>query len=831
LKCRGLKFYLYLAAYSGVVFSVFMAQAQPDPYMSFRAYLHNPNSAKNGEGAIKNLQAIYDAEKTPAVRAKEAFALGIIYYRKGDSQKAATYLGESINLKTHVDDFAHFFIGEIERDNKDLNGAKLHFLTVKNHQPPSSKEAEAEIEITKIDITQSRWNDAYSLLSHLERKHRGDPQYQEIVYNLIEASLQSHHKVQACQAAIKLYSRYATYSLSKGWGFDISKVKVGTQNLNCRVAPRDRDKRFEQLIISGELEEVRNEVKDWLNSSPNEAPQVEAQLGQLALVEGKIQDAIGHFSKAQEKLKNNFAVQMMLSRAYSQTDNYSQAVGSYLKSYELMPHTRKGMKQGLKALFQAAFLGYQYKDYDGAARNFDEVVKRGSGQIVLDAKWHLAWISYLKGHYDEAKRDFIDLAKNKHYSTVDLEKLLYWRGMAEFRDGNIEGAKGIFTTLASRPRLGYYTGAALARLASPAFTAPVLTPTLAPTTQAPQAPNASSPNATVAPNDRKADPPAAPVKADSARKPASEETLSGQKEEQKLDEEPAGDEEEISSEENGQDLLPPPITSLKSHALAERFDRARDLIDLGLDSWAIGELREIERRTTNHTYLQNLMAEYLKAGNYFRSAYIGDVVFQSEREEKGIDAANQDWRYAFPQAFAHAVLQDSKSFDLSPSFVWGIMRGESGYREDIHSTAGALGLMQLITPTAKKIAHLTSVSNFETSMLLDPTTNILLGTKYLQRLSQVMGGNIALVSASYNAGPHRVGGWVKDFGDLDMDEFIEHIPYMETRNYVKKVLRNYLVYETLYGKKADVLQLLVEKPGVHFDGPKRSSEDWGDIKD
>jgi soluble lytic murein transglycosylase len=85
---------------------------------------------------------------------------------------------------------------------------------------------------------------------------------------------------------------------------------------------------------------------------------------------------------------------------------------------------------------------------------------------------------------------------------------------------------------------------------------------------------------------------------------------------------------------------------------------------------------------------------------------------------------------------------------------------------------------------------------------------------------------VALVAASYNAGPHRVQGWIKEFGQLDMDEFIEHIPYMETRNYVKKVIRNFFVYQTLYEKKANQHLGLADKLVVKYSGPKPSSENW-----
>ena len=92
------------------------------------------------------------------------------------------------------------------------------------------------------------------------------------------------------------------------------------------------------------------------------------------------------------------------------------------------------------------------------------------------------------------------------------------------------------------------------------------------------------------------------------------------------------------------------------------------------------------------------MAEYQKAGDYFRSATIADIVFESDRVKQGINGNPSLWSYAFPQAYARFVIADSRKFGISPNLVWSIMRGESGFREDIHSAAGAMGLMQLIPP-------------------------------------------------------------------------------------------------------------------------------------
>lgn len=89
--------------------------------------------------------------------------------------------------------------------------------------------------------------------------------------------------------------------------------------------------------------------------------------------------------------------------------------------------------------------------------------------------------------------------------------------------------------------------------------------------------------------------------------------------------------------------------------------------------------------------------------------------------------------------------------------------------------------------------------------------------------------NIALVAASYNAGPHRVQLWLKSFGSLDMDEFVEHIPFLETRNYVKRVVSNYYIYAQLYGQDKSPLVYLTEPLNLQKSGPLSTKETWEDI--
>jgi soluble lytic murein transglycosylase len=124
------------------------------------------------------------------------------------------------------------------------------------------------------------------------------------------------------------------------------------------------------------------------------------------------------------------------------------------------------------------------------------------------------------------------------------------------------------------------------------------------------------------------------------------------------------------------------------------------------------------------------------------------------------------------------------------------MRAESTFNPSATSPVGARGLMQLMPETAGKMVK---GKNFDPERLYDPDLNIRLGTRHLKDLIEQYKGNLVAVIASYNAGGHNVNRWLKTYEGLAIDEFIESIPFSETRDYVKKVLATAALYRKLYG--------------------------------
>lgn len=149
----------------------------------------------------------------------------------------------------------------------------------------------------------------------------------------------------------------------------------------------------------------------------------------------------------------------------------------------------------------------------------------------------------------------------------------------------------------------------------------------------------------------------------------------------------------------------------------------------------------------------------------------------------------------YPFHYWNLVSSWSSDRKLSPALVIGLMRQESRFEAQIRSRSGAIGLMQIMPDTGLWIANKRGVNNYN---LDNPTDNINFGTWYLDYTHSRYADNSMLAVASYNAGPNRVAQWVQERSINDPDEFVNSIPYDETRDYVSKVLGNYWNYLRLY---------------------------------
>ncbi|MFL5618702.1 MAG: transglycosylase SLT domain-containing protein, partial [Gemmatimonadaceae bacterium] len=166
--------------------------------------------------------------------------------------------------------------------------------------------------------------------------------------------------------------------------------------------------------------------------------------------------------------------------------------------------------------------------------------------------------------------------------------------------------------------------------------------------------------------------------------------------------------------------------------------------------------------------------------------------------DRGTSATRALLRAAFPVLHAEALVESSRAMDLDPALVAGLIRQESTWNPDAVSPVGARGLMQLMPPVGASIASGRGYPVWNPVLLFDPDVSMQLGTRHLA--TSLWGrDDPTRALAAYNAGQSRVTRWARRPGASDAEQFTEWIPFVETRDYVRAVLRNRAVYSGLYG--------------------------------
>nr|WP_232298684.1 transglycosylase SLT domain-containing protein [Granulicella tundricola] len=160
------------------------------------------------------------------------------------------------------------------------------------------------------------------------------------------------------------------------------------------------------------------------------------------------------------------------------------------------------------------------------------------------------------------------------------------------------------------------------------------------------------------------------------------------------------------------------------------------------------------------------------------------------------------WRLMFPQPFWGDLTSDAAKNGLDPYLVASLIRQESEFNAGAVSPAKAYGLMQLLPGTGKDNAKKEGLRGFQTSWLLNPALNLQLGTRNLRGVLDRFGGQPEYALAAYNAGDVPVRSWMASGDYKDIAEYVESIPYTETREYVQAIMRNREMYKTLYGPKS-----------------------------
>jgi soluble lytic murein transglycosylase len=244
----------------------------------------------------------------------------------------------------------------------------------------------------------------------------------------------------------------------------------------------------------------------------------------------------------------------------------------------------------------------------------------------------------------------------------------------------------------------------------------------------------------------------------------------------------------------GDDISLPATNLCEILPLSAGYERVKALITFGLYDEARKELAVAKKKlSAKNGAVPGLARLYLEMED-FNGAY---NLLRNERPQRFEKEKGYQWGLCFPLAFREYVAGMASEFGIPEGLIYAVIRAESSFSPTALSPAGAVGLMQLMPATAASVAN-RGKGGFNADTLTSPKTNIRYGVKHLRDLFALYKGDRILAVAAYNAGAGNVNRWRKTFGHLRRDEFVENIPFAETREYVKKVISGAEIYDRLY---------------------------------
>ena len=783
---------MVLPAFSAVpsqATDVIPAQAQED-FVTARRLVENRQAAEGQLLIEKKLAAASDEDTKQRWMFMKAWALTQI-----ESFDEAQKIIDELDTKNFIlGEELHLLRAQILEKKKATKEAMAEYQKILTQQPNFHNRFQVTIRLARLNIETGKTLQARQLLTQLEKRSRGTPEHVDVVWELARTEfIQAKYKPspKACKWIKVLYKKYAAYPGIQEWTSDMTANILEGKATGCQTSRDDFRGRIRSLIWAGQEAKAKGEIA-MVASNLAKVDEIASKelMAWFALSTGEVERAYLLLDELYPKRKESVGFLELYASASARNGNSASSIGALYRIYQL---SNKSTPFARKALYQSAFQSYQFADYDGASQKFSEFIKKyPKSGLTNDAHWNLAWISYLKGNYRSAI-DQLGLMNVKRRGKSSIDRVQYWQAMSYLRLEDYGRAKKIFRQIVASNPSSYYASAAANRLEK----WPVKTPAPVKAEDAPsETPRLMGPpkfaeflaptyetSMMVSPDDQENE------SEETLLAEEANEGMAAESEETSL---AANDEDAGPAESDKEDFAQAPANHQK------RFQRAKVLKIIGFRDESKWELYEIEKKVRDRDELKILLQAYEDANQFHRSSTIAQNRFTLRKIERGPNSNRKIWETAYPLAYDKFVKAAAQQNDLPNELIFGIMRAESRFRRDAISPVGALGLMQIMPATGNKLATLRKKNDFAPMQLLEPEQAVDYGAYYLKRLNTAFGGSIPLTAAAYNAGPHRVHSWLLSFGDIDMDEFIEHIPYLETREYVRRVVSNFITYGQLY---------------------------------
>lgn len=399
-----------------------------------------------------------------------------------------------------------------------------------------------------------------------------------------------------------------------------------------------------------------------------------------------------------------------------------------------------------EALFSIGNYNLVRRNLEESMRFYRAIVEQfPAGSRIEDCHWRTAWFEYRQGQYERALELFIEHL-SRFASSDHRTAALYWAGRSQQNLGRLAGAAQAYEAVAHRFPALYYGQLARKHLA-----------TLN-----------------------------GPMKVAFRTDPRLETAIrefGGASQDRLVD-----------------------LSAVRKASLRD-WPRAQVLAKVQLFEMAARELLRPQVYGTSQAVDFQAARLFYQEKNFYQTTVRLRRVFPNYLELPFAALPREIWEMFYPVNYESIIVREARKYRVDPFLIMALIRQESSFNPEAVSAANAHGLMQLLPSTARRLARAMKLRRPSISRLHDPELNVRLGMRYFSDLLSRFGGQEDKVLASYNAGEHRVDSWLSEGSYADSAEFVETIPFSETRNYVKIIFRNYFFYRKLYGSESEVRSL------------------------
>jgi soluble lytic murein transglycosylase-like protein/TolA-binding protein len=688
--------------------------------------------------------------------ARAHYALGNCY-RKEKMWDYAIKSYQQVADGYQLSDYVKFNIAESSKELGDFENAALWYKKFLDAHPDHFKVSEAQFQLAQCYISLNKYKEALEILLALEGQPPapfGQPPLSPFIKG--EGDKNSN------------YSREAAYYIGKAYeGLSLlpdaylAYVKV--------ISEKTSDSTAQKALES---------INDLISKEPTLKVTREQRFnfGMVCFDTGKYQKSREEFGKVVTEEKDVLSTKAtyMIGQSYYQQKKYSLAIAEYQKVVNLYPESNfvtsalyktahswrrnsevdKGnelledfvskypqSELADNALYDIALEQKGRQQYKSAAAFLTRLRKEyPESELTDEALWHLGWCFLKLEQYQESIGAWRDIVA-KFPKSKFFEAAHYWIGKSYERLGQLENARQIYSQVIQNNEW-YYSNRAKERLKEL--------------------------------EDRR--------KAEGGRWKAEGEEEKGEMKRAR-----------ITSDASIWRNISSPLDSSRMQELIF----LRDFDDAVAELTFLAKNEQEKRRNIYYT----LITVYQRMGKFYKASTYAATLSQLADAKDSIGAMPVElYKILYPLYYKELIYKYAEEYKIDPFFVAAMMREESRSDRDIVSSAGAIGLMQIMPATGEDFAKKFNIQDFKTDMLFEPEVNIKVGVWEMKSYMDRFDNNLFIVIGAYNAGPGRMREWMKRIDLSDLDEFIEDVPFVETRRHIKKVLDSYILYKELYAE-------------------------------